>query len=207
MKKLILLLVVLCAAVSMNAQVRFGVKAGANFSNLYTKDSNKGINSDQYKGRFSYHFGGMMEYSFTEMFAIQPEFMYLNHGANLKDNNSFEMKDGHITLNTLQLPVNFKATFKTGGDAKIFVYAGPYAAYNIYGKARGKIKGSKEDRELFSKGSDMKRWDFGIGIGAGVEMNKFIVALGNQRGLSDISGSHKGKMKAGNISLSVGYFF
>lgn len=207
MKKLVLLSIVLCVVTGINAQIRFGVKAGANYSNLYTSGSSQGLNSDQYKGRFSYHFGGIMEYSLSDMFAIQPELMYVNQGANMKNSNSFGMKDGHVTLNSLQLPVNLKASFNTGGKAKLFVYAGPYVGYNIYGKVKGKIDGATTDQELYSKGSKMKRWDYGVGVGAGVEVNKFTIGIGNQFGLQDISGSETGKMKAGNLTVSVGYFF
>jgi len=205
MKKLILVAIVLFTAVSINAQIRFGVKAGGNFSNLYTSGSSSGLNADQYKGRFSYHFGGMMEYSISEIFSLQPELMYLNHGANLKSSNSFGMKDGHITLNSIQLPVNVKATFNLSKN-RIFVYAGPYLSYNIYGKATGEIDGKSIDRGLFNKGHQMKRWDYGMGIGVGMEINKFVISLGNQYGLCNIN-STEGKMKAGNITLSVGYFF
>lgn len=208
MKKLILLSIVLFLVATAGAQIRFGVKAGGNFSNLYTSGSNEGINSEQYKGRFGYHFGGMMEYTLSEMFSIQPELMYLNHGANLKKDNSFSMTDGHITLNTLQLPINLKAKFNMGNSgSKIFVYGGPYIGYNIYGKVAGKIDGKAVDNELYTKDSNMKRFDYGVGIGVGIEMNKFILSLGNQYGINDISGSEKGKMRAGNLSLSVGYFF
>ncbi len=206
MKKLVLLSIILLSVISVNAQIRFGVKAGGNFSNLYTNERSQGLNSDQYKGRFSYHFGAMMEYSLNEMFSIQPELMYLNHGANLKSDNSFLMKDGHITLNSLQLPLNVKAKFNVGNN-KLFIYTGPYLSYHMYGKARGKIDGSSVDQKLFSKGSDMKRWDYGIGLGVGMEVNKFVFVLGNQYGLKDISGSADGKMKTGNITLSAGYFF
>lgn len=205
MKKLVIIAIVLGFVTTVNAQIRFGVKAGANFSQLYTSGATSGLNADQYKGRFSYHFGGVMEYSLSNMFAIQPELMYMNQGANLKSDNSFGMSDGHVTLNSIQLPVNVKASFPLGKN-KLYVYAGPYVGYNIYGKARGKIDGNKQDASLFSKGSDMKRLDYGVGMGVGIEVNKFTIGVGNQFGLCNINDA-TGKMKAGNITLSVGYFF
>jgi hypothetical protein len=206
MREFVLLATIFFSVVSVNAQFRFGVKAGGNFSNLYTNDKGNGLNSDQYNGRFSYHFGGMLEYSLSDLFSIQPELIYLNHGANLKKNNSFLMQDGHITLNTLQMPINLKAQFGFG-NYKLFAYAGPYLSYNIYGKVEGKVDGIPIDQDLYSKDSKMKRWDYGIGFGVGIEKNGFILGLGNQYGLQNISGSKPGKMKPGNITLSVGYFF
>jgi len=206
MKKLILAVIAICFVSTMSAQVRFGVKAGGNFSQLYVSGDRTGIAADQYKGRFGYHFGGMVEYSFSDMFAIQPELQYLHHGANLKSTNSFGMKDGHVTLNSLQLPVNMKMSFNVK-NTRLFVYAGPYLSYTMYGKAQGKVDGISTDHKLFGKGSDMKRLDYGVGVGAGVEVNKFVLTLGNQFSPNDISGVKGSKMKAGNISLSVGYFF
>jgi len=206
MKKLFLITVILCLATTFtNAQVRFGVKAGANFSNLYVSKHKEGINADQYNGRFSYHFGGVMEYSVSRMFSIQPELLYMNQGANLKKENSFGMKDGHITLNSLQLPVNLKASFDLG-NKKLFVYGGPYISYNIYAKAKGKIDGKTHDVELLSKNSELKRFDYGFGIGVGMEINKFTLTLGNQIGHQDINKGN-GKMKTGSLTLSAGYFF
>lgn len=209
MKKSILLAIVFCfaTAVSLSAQIRFGVKAGGNLSTLYVSGDRSGINAEQYKFRFSYHFGGMMEYKFSDIFSIQPELVYLNHGANLKKDNSFSMKDGHITLNSLQLPVNFKATFPLGNN-HIFVYGGPYASYHIYGKARGKIEGKSQDVELYSNGaSGIRRWDYGVGIGVGMEIDKLVITLGNQIGLADINRANDSKMKTGGLTLSAGYFF
>jgi len=206
MKKLILIATILFAVANLSAQIRFGVKAGANFSTLYVSGDRTGINAEQYKGRFSYHFGAVMEYSINEMFSIQPEFMYMNQGSNLKKDNSFSMTDGHVTLNTLQLPVNLKVKFPVGKN-QIFVYGGPYLSYHIYGKVAGKIDGKKEDFELFKKGDDMKRLDYGVGVGVGMEINKFAIGLGNQFGLADINGASGSKMKTGNLTVSVGYFF
>lgn len=207
MKKLVALAaVVFCSVVSMSAQIRFAAKAGGNFSSLYVSGEKTGMSAGQYNGRFGYHFGGMMEYSLSNTFAIQPELMYINHGADLKKDNSFSMESGRITLNSLQLPVNLKASFKLGNN-KLFVYGGPYIGCNIYGKAKGKINGATESVELFSNGSDMKRWDYGVGIGIGMEINKVVVSLGNQIGEADINGAKGSKMKAGNISVSAGYFF
>lgn len=208
MKKLVMAVVAVCITMTVGAQIRFGVKAGGNFSMLYVSGDNKGLNGDQYNGRFSYHFGGLMEYSFTDMFSIQPELMYLNHGANLKSENSMAMKDGHITLNTIQLPVNAKATFNLK-KTKLFVYAGPYVAFNVYGKLAGTMNdGTSVDESLFSDGSDIKRLDYGVGLGVGLELNnKFTVSLGNQIGLRDINGAEGAQMKAGNITLSAGWFF
>ena len=90
----------------------------------------------------------------------------------------------------------------------MFVYEGPDLSFQMYGKARGKLNGNSKATviELYSKGSDMKRWDYGVGIGAGVEIDKFIIGIGNQIGIANINGG-AGKMRAGNITISAGYFF
>lgn len=53
----------------------------------------------------------------------------------------------------------------------------------------------------------MKRFDYGVGIGVGMEIDRFTIGVGNQIGLADINGTSDSKMKTGNLSVSVGYFF
>ena len=75
----------------------------------------------------------------------------------------------------------------------------------------GKTEKEKEDVEWGSeKGkSDLKRLDFGLTIGAGVEIDLFQIGLGYNLGLANISPYNDGGMKINNrvIGLSVGYKF
>lgn len=205
MKKLIVLSIALCSFMCINAQFRFGVKAGANVSRMNVKQSGIKMDDDNSKRRVGYHFGAMMEYSINDMFAIQPELMYINHGTSFK--NLYSLEKARINMNTLQLPVNLKASIGVG-KTRLFAYGGPYVSYSMYGKLKGKEDGVRISEELYGKGSDMKRWDYGVGFGVGVEFkNGITLSVGNQIGLGDIDGAKNNRMRIKNETLSIGYFF
>ena len=97
MKKLIISLVAVVAFVS-NAQaqgITFGVKAGANFSNLkITFDSEGGASPD---GATSVFVGGLLDVGLTEKVHFQPEIQYSIEGA----------KDGDITYFNVPLMLKY----------------------------------------------------------------------------------------------------
>jgi hypothetical protein len=82
MKKLLLsatvALLAATAAPTAHAQsIRFGVKAGANLSNL----SGDLVNQDQYNNRFGFHGGVMLNFGLAnDLVSIQPELLYSQKG-------------------------------------------------------------------------------------------------------------------------------
>lgn len=74
MKKLILSFLVVIAFGTVNAQdMKFGVKAGANFSNL-TGDADV-------DGRTGFYIGGLVDFGISEKFHVQPEILYSMEGG------------------------------------------------------------------------------------------------------------------------------
>ncbi|WP_379964935.1 porin family protein [Epilithonimonas sp. UC225_85] len=72
MKKLLLVgAIALCGA--MNAQVKFGVKAGLALSSLKAEADNVSVSSDS---KTSFYVGGLAEYKITDKFALQGELLY-----------------------------------------------------------------------------------------------------------------------------------
>lgn len=77
MKKVILTISAVLAFGFANAQdIKFGVKAGANFSNL-TGDADD-LNLD---GRTGFYVGGLADFAISEKFHVQPELLYSMEGA------------------------------------------------------------------------------------------------------------------------------
>ena len=113
MKKLILLSAFLVLGItSSQAQVKFGVKAGANFANLESD-----VNSDNIT---SYHAGVLLEAKVLPNFAIQPEVLYSSQGADL-NNEKFK-------LDYISVPV--LAKFYLISD-KLALEAGPQFSFLI----------------------------------------------------------------------------
>ncbi|NER09795.1 Outer membrane protein beta-barrel domain-containing protein [Muriicola jejuensis] len=80
MKKVLILLLSLSVyAMNVNAQdITFGIKAGANFSNLKTTFFGQGLSPD---GATSLYIGGLVDIGISENVHIQPELLYSIEGA------------------------------------------------------------------------------------------------------------------------------
>ena len=95
MKKIFLFLL-LCGFWSAQAQVRIGVKAGANFADL------DGITLDT-EMRTGFHFGAILEVKLPGSLALQPELVYSSQGAKV-DSAAFD----DIQYDYLTVPVMLK---------------------------------------------------------------------------------------------------
>jgi len=136
MKKLLLsttaaALVAVAAAPAAHAQsVRFGLKAGANLSNL----SGDLTQQDQYKNRFGFQGGAMLNLGLVgdDFLAIQLEALYSQKGFKYADqqftlgSNTFR-NTGNVRYDYLDIPVLLR--LKTGG---VFFEAGPQYSYLLH---------------------------------------------------------------------------
>jgi hypothetical protein len=133
MKKLLLstvatALVAVAAAPAAHAQsVRFGLKAGANLSNL----SGDVVQQDQYKNRFGFQGGAMLNLGLIDddFLAIQLEALYSQKGFKYADQQftvggTNYRNTGNVRYDYLDVPVLVR--LKTGG---VFFEAGPQYSY------------------------------------------------------------------------------
>jgi hypothetical protein len=133
MKKLLLstvatALVAVAAAPAAHAQsVRFGLKAGANLSNL----SGDLVQQDQYKNRFGFQGGAMLNLGLVDddFLAIQLEALYSQKGFKYADQQftlggTTYRNTGNVRYDYLDVPVLLR--LKTGG---VFFEAGPQYSY------------------------------------------------------------------------------
>ena len=112
MKNLLIILMV-SGVFAWNVQgqeLHFGVKAGANFSNLKISSDLGGVTPD---GATSFYVGGLADIGFSEKFHVQPEILYSIEGA----------KDADISF--LNIPVMLKY-YIFGG---LNVQAGPQIGF------------------------------------------------------------------------------
>ncbi|MDR1056342.1 MAG: PorT family protein [Prevotellaceae bacterium] len=199
MKKLILLAIAVVLVIAVNAQPRFGIKAGGNISNLFESDDNGA--SGSHGARFGFHAGFMAEFPFANHFAIQPELLFMHNGTDMKSQGS----TANVKMNFIQAPVNFK--YKFGPEQiKFFVMGGPYFGYAV----SGKLKNSHGNFDIYgdeAKSLDWKRFDFGIGAGIGLEVSKFVFGLTSQYGITSITGMEGVTANFITFQFSVGYFF
>ncbi|WP_294545827.1 porin family protein [uncultured Bacteroides sp.] len=220
-KGLIFVLFALVSVVSF-AQISWNVKAGMNMSNL--------SNLDDSNMKIGYNIGVGMEYQINDMWSIQPSLMFTTKGAKSEESESEQgiTVKGKETYNPLylELPIMAAVRFAVSDNMNVVVSAGPYLAYGIGGKYKmeysisGDLQGldpedifdyagiePKEEYDIFKKdGMDAKKFDFGLGVGVALEINKFFVGLNGEFGLTKLSDGDKAP-KNTNFSIGVGYKF
>ena len=124
----------------------------------------------------------------------------------------------------LEVPVRVGYKYAVNDDFSLFGSVGPYMAVGLFGKAKlsignaigdwadiegmesvGGLEGKSVSEDIF--GDDgFKRFDFGLGLKAGVEFNKkYQVALSYDFGLIDVQKDLG--MKNRNLMISLGYMF
>ena len=154
--------------------------------------------------------GVVGEFGLSESFFIQPGIVFAQQGYKMSNDGASLT----TTLNYIQVPVN--AQYKLDlGNMKLLLQAGPYLGVGVNGKIKTKVNGKKESDKIEFGDDGMKRFDFGLGIGAGLQFGNIQAGLGYNLGLANIADSDddiefsSGKTKTINngIVLTVTYFF
>jgi hypothetical protein len=126
MKKLLLsaavALLAAAAAPAAHAQgIRFGVKAGANLSNL----SGDVVNQDLYKNRFGFQGGVMVNFGLGDILSIQPEVLYSQKGFKYNDTQIGAYRNtGNVRYDYLDVPILVRVR-----AAGLFFELGPQYSY------------------------------------------------------------------------------
>ena len=184
-----LLTTLLAVAGTAQAQVlpKIGVKGGLNYSTFNNTDN------VEYKPGFV---GGLfmkIKVPATPM-AIQPEVLYAQYGAEI------DQTDASFSVNYIQVPVLLKFGFDTPG-VRPNVFFGPYVGFNV----KSEIKNNDGSINLDDQAKDT---DFGVAVGAGIEVSKFTVGLRYTAGLTDVANDNfNDEAKNGALALTVGVSF
>lgn len=190
MKKLITFLVVLALSVGSIAAQSFSaqVEAGLNVSKLTDINSRCGFNVGV-RGELGL-----------------PYDLYLNAGLFLTMKGA---KEDIVTIDAygFELPIHVGFKHHFGNAIAVFVDLGPYFNIGAFGKTKVKVENVEASEDTYGK-NGLKRFDFGLGARAGVEiLNKFPIAIGYDFGLVDVADIDGEDIKNGNFTLSVGYKF
>ena len=171
MKKIFILAITLLSSAGIaNAQstdkpIKFGVKAGANFSNIIKDDGNNSFKTDYLVG---YHAGVTLDIKLLDNLAFTPEALYSTKGY--KSTSTF----GEFTQTTHFIDIPILASVKLGGGLNLV--AGPQVSFLMstkntfetgFGTAQQKIV--EDDSDRFRKslvgGVIGFRYDFSNRIG------------------------------------------
>ncbi len=186
------------------AQVKFGPKVGLNLSKMTLKSSGFSLDPKIIVG---FHIGGIAEIPLANNFYLQPGILYSGKGTKFSISGDGMSSDMTIKPGFIEVPVNAMYKFDMS-PAKLFLFAGPYFAFGIGGKSES---GGESTDIKFGSGSDndMKAFDLGLNIGAGVDIKNFLISAQYGFGLTNLAPvtDNDAEMKISVIGFSVAYLF
>ncbi|MFR9164957.1 MAG: porin family protein [Dysgonomonas sp.] len=196
--KLTLTAIALLSVSAVNAQLlSLSVKGGVNFSALnngFTKKMDTELKT-------GFHAGLGVDISIPMLFDIQTGLNFTTKGTKFK--NSDDLK---VNASYLEIPVMIAYKIPILPKIKFVPNIGPYFAYGIGGKTKLHVEDAPAGKmDTFDKA--LKKFDWGIGGGIGIEVSKFTANLGCQFGLKDLNNRKGESMKTQNIQITVGYKF
>jgi hypothetical protein len=183
----------------------FGVKAGLNLSNILIKDDNETY-SDDLKIKPGFHVGTTTEFNLTEMFSLETGFLFSTKGYKINNNG---MK-GKMNLLYIDIPLTARGSFDVRGT-KMYGLLGPYIGFGLIGTTKSEYDGETEENDI-EWGPDeendiLKRLDYGLTVGAGVEINSIQLGLSYSLGMANISPNTEDGFRIKNrvLGISLGY--
>lgn len=204
MRKPLFFLLLILAAGSAPAQqkpFKIGIKAGLNY--IHLENYGKGYYSDfdakagwSAGALFQYTKGGFLNYS------IVPELQFT---STTTDVDLIYLTDCITTIQSVDLPVNFKLGLQL---SKIFR---PYILANVYGSYivayEGDIFYMLDDMDEDFVKKDINRFYFGVSAGAGFDLWKFQIEGRYRWNLNRISSEDYSELKQMGLELTCAFLF
>ncbi|HAQ17708.1 MAG TPA: hypothetical protein DCR40_00560 [Prolixibacteraceae bacterium] len=197
--KLIFFIVFVLFVQVANAQV-FGIKGGINIANMTFTASGMDLSP---KSIIGIHVGPVAEFELQENLYFNTGLLYSIKGYKLKMEFLGESIESTAKFNCLEIPLNFVYKYSLNDASKLFAQAGPYLGYALSGTA----KSDGESEKIDFKDEGMRRIDFGLGIGVGLELGPIVPSISYQLGLANLSDDSDVKVKNKVLQLSIAYMF
>lgn len=203
------------------AQIRFGIKAGANSST----SAGSGPALANYNAVWNWQAGVTAEIPISDVLSIQPSILYFKAGNILTEPliRVDPVKPQYIDAVTyatrvsyLKLPVVAILKASINENTKLFAGIGPYAAIALRVKLDKdyEFNGTSQQRTgstILNVDDNIhySRFDYGLSGTAGFEFYKYMqVGVTYDYGLANVSGKYRNVNTFNrSMSFSVGYFF
>lgn len=156
--------------------VRFGVKAGLNFSNLDVQDATNA------QWLIGYNIGLFTKLPITNFIAIQPELYYTTKGSNITYNNLFVDGTARFNFHYLEFPL----LLVLNPSDNFNIHAGPYVSYLLSGTVTNASNINRFNFENNINTDDYNKLDAGIALGAGIDLGGLGIGVRYTFGLTKI---------------------
>lgn len=199
------------------ARISYVVKGGLNLSSMLFKGDES--SSVDVKSKPGYHLGITAEYPVSKIVVFETGILFSNKGVKSNGENIYsgDIYKYNSTMNLLYLEIPLTAkTYFNVGHSKIFGALGPYIGLGLSGKSKGEavFRGETNSYEQdinwgSSHEDDLKRLDYGLTAGAGLEISSIQIGLSYNLGLANIPTITDNVLKLKNrvVGLSIGYKF
>lgn len=171
----------------------FGVKVGANFANLNFDGEGADISLDRRTGLIG---GLFVVVPADRQLALQAEALFSQKGAQSEEGDA----SGSIKLNYLEVPILARISSPASNGTSFHLLAGPSLGFRTSAKAESSFDGEEESEDI---DDDVKRFDLGLVIGAGVEFGRLVVDGRYTWGLTDLNKEEEEGIKIKNRVFSV----
>lgn len=225
MKKALFISLFAAGAVTATAQTY--VQGGLNLANI-TKTTDGQTEDNNILPAFNA--GILSRFGLSKIVDVESGLLFTGRGSKSETYFTSSATDNYVKARFspyyLEVPLNLVLKLPASKTLNAFVHAGPYAAIGIAGKSKtdSKIIGfssaattnikfsnddpftSQQDDAAYDK---LKRFDFGLNVGAGFQLDKIILKLNLGVGLTKVNSTESNnnaddKNKYRTLSLSAG---
>jgi hypothetical protein len=225
MKKSIFLMAAAMSITAIASAQLFYAQGGVNISNITNTTSGQ---TEDNAALTTFNVGLMKRFGLSELLDLESGLMLSGKGSKAETyfNGGNDYVKAKFNPLYLELPLNLVVNIPMGQKSKLFVNGGPYAAVGVGGKTKtdskiGILSSSSErsiqfsnDDPFTSRQDDasydkLKRFDFGINLGAGLDLDKILLKANYGMGMTKIGSTESNnnaddKNKYRVLSISVG---
>ncbi|MBQ3581666.1 MAG: PorT family protein [Alistipes sp.] len=210
MKKFLpLFLVALVATATVSAQgLRYGITGAMNVANYAMEVEGISFNPDS---RIGFRAGFRMEMDapfIYDGFYFDAEALLSAKGAKFDSSSGEDAASVISRPYYLEIPIHIGYRYMFGqGNVGIFGSFGPYFGVGLFGTNKVTVAGVESKPDAFSS-DGLKRFDFGLGLRAGVAMfEHYRIYVGYDWGLIDVAKSGGNKINNRNFYVGASYMF
>ena len=189
----------------------FGIKAGLNLPNIVLNDKGSNSSMSANDEDLCFNIGIFAEFPQTKTFSFETGLLFTTKGVKKKTDlvaSDYYVED-RLKIYYIDIPLHAKVSL--GGFYAVF---GPYFGMGLNGKmisevTNGNLTKSTREYEI-ELGSDkaLKKFDYGLDLGIGLEGKKVQWGLTYSWGLANITNSNDGTSLSNRVfSMSLGYKF
>lgn len=204
-------------------QAQVGFKLGVNYASLSRDPGEATIGDYKEKSVIGLQGGLVLEFALADMFAIQPEFLYIQKGgkyqAVVDENNKLITK---VLYDYIEVPVLAKLKLgNTDGEGLgFYLIGGPFAGLALKGKGETELTvlgvTTTDEFEVDYKDDDNreKRLDWGVSFGAGLNFGHLFIDARYNLGVNNLldddannNNDNSDYLRTRGIGLTLGLMF